>query len=81
MADGAIPLHGGYVFGHNGVGSFDFSTFSRDLLPGADFECSTIRAMITENSTKKTQAKAFSYFAFAGNMGIFAGPLIGMFYT
>ncbi|KAH7125600.1 major facilitator superfamily domain-containing protein [Dendryphion nanum] len=37
----------------------------------------TIRAMITENSTKKTQARAFSYFAFAGNIGIFAGPFIG----
>ncbi|KAF2471162.1 MFS general substrate transporter [Lindgomyces ingoldianus] len=37
----------------------------------------TVRAMITENSTKKTQAKAFSYFAFAGNLGIFSGPLIG----
>jgi hypothetical protein len=34
--------------------------------------------MISENSTKKTQAKAFSYFAFAGNLGIFAGPLLGM---
>lgn len=33
--------------------------------------------MITENSTKKTQARAFSYFAFAGNLGIFTGPLIG----
>ncbi|KAF2183942.1 MFS general substrate transporter [Zopfia rhizophila CBS 207.26] len=37
----------------------------------------TVRAMITENSTKKTQARAFSYFAFAGNLGIFAGPFIG----
>ncbi|KAF2121221.1 major facilitator superfamily domain-containing protein [Lophiotrema nucula] len=37
----------------------------------------TVRAMITENSTKKTQARAFSYFAFSGNLGIFAGPLIG----
>lgn len=33
--------------------------------------------MITENSTKKTQARAFSYFAFAGNLGIFIGPIIG----
>ena len=39
---------------------------------------STVRAMISENSTKKTQARAFSYFAFAGNLGIFTGPLIGM---
>jgi len=34
--------------------------------------------MITENSTKKTQARAFSYFAFAGNVGIFFGSFIGM---
>jgi hypothetical protein len=34
--------------------------------------------MITENSTAKTQARAFSFFAFAGNLGIFIGPLIGM---
>ena len=33
--------------------------------------------MITENSTKNTQAQAFSYFAVAGNMGILIGPLIG----
>ncbi len=37
----------------------------------------TVRAMITENSTPKTQARAFSFFAFAGNLGIFVGPLIG----
>lgn len=37
----------------------------------------TVRAMLTENSTKATQARAFSYFAFAGNLGIFVGPLIG----
>lgn len=37
----------------------------------------TVRAMISENSTKHTQAKAFSYFAFAGNLGIFIGPLLG----
>lgn len=37
----------------------------------------TIRTMITENSTPKTQARAFSFFAFAGNLGIFLGPLIG----
>ncbi|KZO95896.1 MFS general substrate transporter [Calocera viscosa TUFC12733] len=33
--------------------------------------------MITENSTPKTQARAFSFFAFSGNIGIFLGPLIG----
>jgi MFS family permease len=37
----------------------------------------TLRAMFTENSTKHTQARAFSYFAFAGNLGIFLGPLLG----
>jgi MFS family permease len=37
----------------------------------------TVRAMMTENSNKNTQAQAFSYFAFSGNMGIFFGPLIG----
>jgi MFS-type transporter involved in bile tolerance (Atg22 family) len=37
----------------------------------------TIRTMISENSTPKTQARAFSFFAFSGNMGILLGPLIG----
>lgn len=37
----------------------------------------TVRAMLSENSTKHTQARAFSFFAFASNMGIFVGPLIG----
>ncbi|CZT01904.1 related to tetracycline resistance protein (probable transport protein) [Rhynchosporium graminicola] len=37
----------------------------------------TVRAMISENSTPRTQARAFSFFAFSGNMGIFLGPLIG----
>ncbi|KAI1091734.1 MFS general substrate transporter [Rostrohypoxylon terebratum] len=37
----------------------------------------TIRTMISEHSTTKTQAKAFSWFAFSGNLGIFIGPLIG----
>lgn len=37
----------------------------------------TVRTMISENSTKKTQARAFSYFSVAGNMGILIGPLIG----
>lgn len=35
--------------------------------------------MITENSTKKTQARAFSYFAFSGNLGIFIGSILGMY--
>lgn len=34
--------------------------------------------MISENSTAKTQARAFSFFAFSGNLGIFLGPMIGM---
>ncbi|KAJ5246727.1 hypothetical protein N7468_001710 [Penicillium chermesinum] len=37
----------------------------------------TVRTMIAEHSTPKTQARAFSWFAFAGNLGIFLGPLIG----
>ncbi|KAF2787241.1 MFS general substrate transporter [Melanomma pulvis-pyrius CBS 109.77] len=37
----------------------------------------TVRAMITENSTKKTQARAFTYFAFAGNLGVFIGSFLG----
>ncbi|ORY72168.1 permease of the major facilitator superfamily [Pseudomassariella vexata] len=37
----------------------------------------TIRTMISEHSTKETQARAFSWFAFAGNLGILIGPLIG----
>ncbi|KAF2456552.1 major facilitator superfamily domain-containing protein [Lineolata rhizophorae] len=37
----------------------------------------TIRTMISEHSTKKTQARAFSIFAFGGNIGIFLGPLLG----
>ncbi|MCJ1436980.1 hypothetical protein MMC27_006363 [Xylographa pallens] len=38
---------------------------------------SCIRSMITENSTPRTQARAFSFFAFTGNIGIFLGPLLG----
>ncbi|KAF3003074.1 hypothetical protein E8E13_007573 [Curvularia kusanoi] len=37
----------------------------------------TLRTMFSEVSTKRTQAKAFSYFAFAGNLGILLGPLLG----
>ena len=37
----------------------------------------TVRAMLSEISTKHTQARAFSFFAFSGNLGIFLGPLIG----
>jgi len=37
----------------------------------------TIRTMIAEHSTQRTQARAFSWFAFSGNMGILLGPLLG----
>jgi MFS family permease len=37
----------------------------------------TIRTMINEHSTAKTQAQAFSWFAFANNLGLFIGPLVG----
>jgi MFS family permease len=37
----------------------------------------TIRTMISEHSTQKTQARSFSWFAFTGNLGIFIGSLIG----
>jgi len=37
----------------------------------------TVRTMLSENSTYKTQARAFSWFAFSGNVGIFLGPVIG----
>lgn len=33
--------------------------------------------MISENSTPSTQARAFSFFAFSGNLGIFLGSIIG----
>ncbi|CAM1505160.1 Fc.00g107970.m01.CDS01 [Cosmosporella sp. VM-42] len=36
-----------------------------------------IRTMIAEISTPETQARAFSWFAFAGNLGIFIGPILG----
>ncbi|KAK3291396.1 major facilitator superfamily domain-containing protein [Chaetomium fimeti] len=36
-----------------------------------------IRTMIAENSTPKTQAKAFGWFSIGGNLGIFLGPVVG----
>ncbi|KAK2589465.1 hypothetical protein QQS21_012856 [Conoideocrella luteorostrata] len=36
-----------------------------------------IRTMIGDHSTPETQAVAFSWFAFAGNVGLFVGPIIG----
>ncbi|KGO40795.1 Tetracycline resistance protein, TetA/multidrug resistance protein MdtG [Penicillium expansum] len=37
----------------------------------------TIRTMVSEHSTPSTQARAFSWFAFSGNLGLFLGPLLG----
>ncbi|CAI7669644.1 unnamed protein product [Penicillium discolor] len=37
----------------------------------------TIRTMVAEHSTPSTQARAFSWFAFSGNLGLFLGPLLG----
>ncbi|KAI6084126.1 MFS general substrate transporter [Hypoxylon rubiginosum] len=37
----------------------------------------TIRTMIAEHSTRHTQARSFSWFAFSGNVSLFFGPLIG----
>ncbi|KAI0005771.1 MFS general substrate transporter [Xylariaceae sp. FL0662B] len=37
----------------------------------------TIRTMVAEHSGPRTQARAFSWFAFSGNLGIFLGPLLG----
>ncbi|KAK5109581.1 hypothetical protein LTR62_006932 [Meristemomyces frigidus] len=37
----------------------------------------TVRTMISENCTKQSQARAFSWYMFMRNMGIFVGPLIG----
>ncbi|KZT59576.1 MFS general substrate transporter [Calocera cornea HHB12733] len=37
----------------------------------------TVRTMLSENSNPNNQARAFSFFAFATNLGIFVGPLIG----
>ena len=37
----------------------------------------TIRTMLSENCDKEGQAKAFSWYMFARNLGIFIGPIIG----
>ncbi|GAB7348317.1 hypothetical protein MBLNU459_g6295t2 [Dothideomycetes sp. NU459] len=37
----------------------------------------TIRSMVQEHSTPATQARAFSLLSFAGNLGIFIGPVVG----
>lgn len=36
-----------------------------------------IRTMLSDHTTAETQAVAFSWFAFANNVGIFLGPIIG----
>ena len=36
-----------------------------------------MRTMISENCTSKTQARAFSWYAFVRNFGVFLGPLMG----
>ncbi|KAF2810769.1 MFS general substrate transporter [Mytilinidion resinicola] len=65
------------------TGAFGFSTsfwqmaFFRCLAGVFAGTIVTIRAMISENSTKKTQAQAFSWFAFSGYIGISLGPFIG----
>lgn len=38
----------------------------------------TVRTMLSENTDKGTQARAFSWYAVSRNMGISLGPLIGM---
>ena len=37
----------------------------------------TIRTMLQELSTKRSQARVMSWFAFSGNLGIFLGPIVG----
>lgn len=37
----------------------------------------TVRSMISEHSTRKTQARAFSYYGSSYSLGVLAGPLIG----
>ncbi|EME38764.1 hypothetical protein DOTSEDRAFT_92089 [Dothistroma septosporum NZE10] len=37
----------------------------------------TIRTMLSENTTKATQGRAFGWYMFTRNLGIFVGPLVG----
>jgi MFS family permease len=37
----------------------------------------TVRTMISENTNKATQGKAFAWYSFARNVGLFIGPVIG----
>ena len=41
----------------------------------------TIRVMLSENCDKAGQARAFSWYMFTRNLGIFLGPLIGVYYV
>lgn len=74
MADDPVPLSCWSVLWHYRVRIFWLYYRSKHT----DLHASTVRTMLSENSTFKTQARAFSLFAFAGNVGIFLGPVIGM---
>lgn len=37
----------------------------------------TVRTMLSENTDKGTQARAFSWYMFTRNLGIFLGPIVG----
>jgi MFS family permease len=37
----------------------------------------TVRTMLSENTEKTTQGKAFAWYSFARNVGLFLGPLVG----
>jgi MFS family permease len=37
----------------------------------------TVRTMLSENTTKETQGKAFAWYMFSRNLGILIGPIIG----
>ena len=40
----------------------------------------TVRTMLSENCTKSNQGRAFSWYMFTRNLGIFLGPLVGMYH-
>ena len=39
----------------------------------------TVRTMLSENTDKETQGRAFSWYMFTRNLGIFLGPIVGVF--
>ena len=39
----------------------------------------TVRTMLSENTTKESQGRAFSWYMFTRNLGIFLGPIVGKF--